>query len=215
MPVIIPAILSRDPGQIQDQLAILEYVPEIREAHIDFADGQFVESFTALPKELGRLVTRLNLEAHLMVNHPARYFHDLEALGFSRAIVHFESFPSKDHLLTALANSQHVGLGCGMAIAPETEISAFVSSIARISVALILGVDPGRQGQVFQSETLSRVAQMRLRFPRACIGVDGGINQKNISNLISQGADRLVIGSAIWQSPDPKRTIGEFLKVVH
>ena len=39
------------------------------------------------------------------------------------------------------------------------------------------------------------------------ISVDGGVNLDNAQELIGAGADRLVVGSAIWQSNDIENTI--------
>ncbi|MDZ4243952.1 MAG: hypothetical protein U1C57_02500 [Candidatus Doudnabacteria bacterium] len=44
------------------------------------------------------------------------------------------------------------------------------------------------------------------------IEVDGGINLDNVGSVVAHGADRVVAGSGIWQTPDAKQTIQEFLE---
>jgi ribulose-phosphate 3-epimerase len=212
MPVLIPSILTRDAQDFHEKLSFLENVPEVNEVQIDFADGKFVDNQTLNPKQLGFFTTRLQLEAHLIVNYPQHYFHDLEALGFKRLILHHESFHDQEHLITALKNARHLGFSCGVALSPHTEVGVLDRLIDQIDMALLLGVYPGWQGQELLPETLDRISALRKRHPYVVIGVDGGVNLENFQSLIAHGADRLVVGSAMWITQDPKQVIREFLE---
>lgn len=53
---------------------------------------------------------------------------------------------------------------------------------------------------------------MRRKFSRVIISVDGGVNLESAPVLIQAGANRLVSGSAIFESNDIKRAI-ERLKI--
>ena len=48
---------------------------------------------------------------------------------------------------------------------------------------------------------------------RVLIEVDGGIKLHNARKVVDAGADILVAGSAIFNTPDPVETIKEFYKV--
>lgn len=210
MPVIVPAILSKHPEEIDEKLRLLEIIPEVSEAQIDFADGRFVPNITAMPKELFGLRTNLSVEAHLMVQNPQNYFHDLERLPVNTVILHYESFHSTNELLTAIRNAKVMGFRCGVAVNPNTEIAIFEDLKDEVDMAVILGVHPGYQGKVFLSETLDRAADLRKRLSDAIIEVDGGVNLENFSSVVAHGADRVVIGSAIWHTKDSKKSIEEF-----
>jgi len=214
MPQLIPAILTKDPSEVEEKIRFLEGIPEITDVQIDFADGKFVPNETAMPKELFGLETRLYLEAHLMTRHPQYYFHDLENLGARTIFLHHESQHSVHELLTAVKNVKALGPRVGLAISPHTEASAFDPFINEIDVAMILGVNPGWQGQKFLPETLERVADLRKRHSGVIIEVDGGVSLENIESIAAHGADRIVVGSAIWQTADPKKTIQKFLKKI-
>lgn len=212
MALLIPAILSRDPEEIREKLAFLEKIPEITAVHLDFADGQFVPNETVRPKDLRDLRTRLELEAHLMTAHPQNYFHDLEHLGTSLVLIHYESFMQTAGVATALNNVKSLGLLAGLAINPSTEVLVFDDFITDLKVAMLMNIHPGFQGQPFLPESLERLEVLRKTHPEALIEVDGGVNLDNFETLIGHGADRLVVGSGIWHSPNPKKRIHEFLR---
>lgn len=54
---------------------------------------------------------------------------------------------------------------------------------------------------------------MREEHPDVTISVDGGVNKETAPQLIEAGANRLVIGSAIFESKNIKNTIKEFQKL--
>lgn len=212
---IIPAILARDAAGIEEKIRFLESIPEIDEAQLDFSDGDFAPNTTALPSEINALDTRLYLEAHLMVREPQRYFHDLELLGARTVLLHYESYHAVEFLLTAVRNLKALGMAAGVAVNPQTDIAVFDRIAPEIDMALILGVLPGFQGQKFLPETLERVAHLRRAQPTLLIEVDGGVNVENLGAIVAHGADRVVVGSAIWQTSDPKKTIESFLKKIN
>jgi ribulose-phosphate 3-epimerase len=48
---------------------------------------------------------------------------------------------------------------------------------------------------------------------RCVIEVDGGINTDNLAGVIQAGAEVIVAGSAIFDSPDPARKVKEMLEI--
>ncbi len=214
MAKLIPSILTKDPEEIHEKIRFLEQIPELAEIQIDFADGKFVSNELAYPRDIGKLDTRLALEAHLMVQRPQDYFHDLEFLGVQTVFLHHESFHSNEQVGIALRNLRHLGFRCGLAVNPSTEIAVFDQFVDHLDEALLMGVYPGLQGQEFIAETLERVAALRKRHPNVIIEVDGGIKLFNVESIVGYGADKVNVGSGIWQTPDPKKTISEFLRLL-
>lgn len=212
MAKIVPAILSRSPDEIREKIQLLESIPGLADVQLDFADGRFVESLTALPSDLFGLETQLQIEAHMMVVHPEQYFHDLEMLGVKSLYVHHESFPNSQTLAVAVANAKFMGFRCGIAINPETPLSAIAELMPRIDGVLLLSVHPGLQGQKFLRESLGRLRTLRQKYKTAILEIDGGINLLNFENILVYGADRIVVGSGIWQTPDPKHTVEKLLQ---
>lgn len=214
MAKLIPSILTRDPGEIHEKLRFLEKIPRLNSVQIDFADGKFVESELAYPRDIGVLTTSLGVEAHLMMRNPQHYFHDLAHIGVKTVFIHYESFHVKEEVTTAIRNAKHLGLRCGLAVNPATDIMVFDWFMQEIDEALIMGVNPGLQGSEFILETLDRIQALRKHYDDVIIEVDGGIKLFNVESVVAHGADKVNVGSGIWQTPDPKQTIQDFLEVL-
>jgi len=214
MAKLIPAILSKDPVHIDEQLSFLGSFPEITDVQIDFADGGFVPNETALPGQLFEIPKKLKIEAHMMTFNPQKYLHDLEELGVDLVIVHYECFRSREQIESTLRNIKSLGMKCGLAANPQTELDVFDAFINRLDLALILGVNPGFQGQPFIQDTYERLNTLRRRHRDAIIEVDGGVKLENFGEILGTGIDRIVVGSGIWVTPDPGKTIREFLEIL-
>ncbi len=211
MAVLVPASLQSDVKQIELEIEIASSIPEIVDYHLDIEDGKFVKNITVLPNELGFLQSHLNLEAHLMVQRPQNYFLDLEQVGVKTLILHFESFHSTHELNIALRNARQLGFRTGVAINPNTEIVVFEQIFENIEIAMLMSVHPGWQGQKFVEDTYERITELRQLNSNVIIEVDGGVKLENFESLIAHGAERLVVGSGIWKTPDPRKTIQDFL----
>ena len=83
--------------------------------------------------------------------------------------------------------------------------------IMDIDLLLIMSVNPGFGGQKFIERTYDKVAQARQMIDdtgsSAKIEVDGGVGPANFERLVNCGANALVAGSAVFNSPDPLETI--------
>lgn len=212
MAVLIPAILTRESEEVYEKIKFLESIPEVSEVHIDFEDGSFVPNETVLPQALRKLDTRLVLEGHMMVRDPHHYFYDLEHIGIHNVIMHFESFQRFEDLVTSLDNARHFAFMRGVAINPETPVEVFRHLSEKIEIALLMSVHPGFQGKPFVPESILRLEAMRQIVSGAKIEVDGAIKLENLHSVVASGAERVVVGSGIWHSPDPKRRIYELLE---
>jgi len=208
---LIPAILTRDPEEVYEKLRFLDSIPEIRELHLDFADGKLVPNKTILPGDLKYLDTRLRIDAHLMVCNPHHYFHDLEALGVKTVVIHFESFQSVHDLAVAVENAAAMEFECSIALNHHTDVSVLEQFKGKVKMATMLCVDPGYQGQPMLPDALDRIVEVRRRYPDMIIEADGGVRLENIESLVGHGADRIVVGSGIWHSAKPLEKIKSFL----
>ncbi|MBI4050391.1 MAG: hypothetical protein HY396_00220 [Candidatus Doudnabacteria bacterium] len=212
MATLVPAILTRDPEEVYEKIKFLESVPGITDIQIDFEDGKFVDNKTILPHDLQTLETKLQIEAHLMVQNPERFFHQLEHLGVKTAVFHFESFSNFSEIETAIGNAKSLDLKVGLAINPATELAVVEKFADQVDLCLLMSVHPGLQGQNFLRASLGRLKTLRNRHRGLIIEIDGGINLDNFETIVGFGADRIVVGSGIWQTPDPKKTIHHFLQ---
>jgi ribulose-phosphate 3-epimerase len=71
----------------------------------------------------------------------------------------------------------------------------------------------GYQHQGFDEAIFEKIADLRQRYSGVIISVDGGVNFDNAGRLVESGVNRLISGSAIFESENIKETIEEFRKI--
>jgi ribulose-phosphate 3-epimerase len=195
---IVPAILADDLSNLEKMVrqakSFTDYV------QIDFMDGRFVPSRSVAPEQVASLSIELKWEAHLMVTHPGEYCENLQKTGASKIIFHHEAAASPHKVISHI---RKLGLDAGLAINPETPVSALIPGINDVDSVLLLTVNPGFYGSQFIPEVMDKVAELRNIQPGIEIGVDGGIKESNIREIASAAVDYICVGSAIFLQPDP------------
>jgi ribulose-phosphate 3-epimerase len=204
MPVeIIPAILAKDEKELRRKVESVDGLCEM--VQLDVMDGKFVDNVTwADPARLEKMPLPLPYEVHLMVEDPLERLDAWSLAGCQRALIHAESV---EDLSAALKEVKSYGMEAGISINPETPVSDIEDAVAEADVVQVMGVHPGRMGQPFQDVAIEKVAELRERFPELVIEVDGGVAVGIARRLVEAGADRLVSGSAVFNSGAPAKSI--------
>ena len=78
-----------------------------------------------------------------------------------------------------------------------------LSLVNKVDSVLLLMVNPGFYGSQFIPEVLSKVVELRKAKNSLEIGVDGGIKENNITQVVQAGVDVIYVGSAIFLQPQP------------
>ncbi len=195
---VVPAILTDDPEQLVDMFRRAETFTTY--VQVDIMDSQFVPSCSVSYRDLDGLKTRLKWEVHLMVNHPRETMADFQRAGAVRAVCHYEAAEEPSEVIRL---ARRLGLGIGLAINPETPVTAILPLLADVDSVLLLSVNPGFYGSPFIPDTLDKVAELRAARPDLEIGIDGGIKESNIEMVAQSGVDTICVGSAVFQQPDP------------
>ena len=205
MTILAPSLLSADFSRIAEQIANVEEAGA-RYLHLDVMDGRFVPNITWGPKIIGdlRKLSPLVFDAHLMIVEPERYVDEFRAVGCDRITFHIEATP---HAQRLLAHVREIGAEPGVAIDPQTPVEMLQDIIEDCATVLVMSVNPGFGGQKFIARALDKVREARAlidrRNPKCLIEVDGGVGPENARDLVEAGADVLVMGSALFDSPDP------------
>lgn len=192
--MIIPAILTNSTQEVQQKLDAVAGVSEW--AQVDFMDGDFVDNTSVSVSDIDLIKTELRLEAHLMVRSPDYYFEDCEKVGFDRVIFHYEGV---DDCRSVAELMKSYSFERGLAINPETAVEEIEPFVEDFDLILILGVNPGFGGQEFIPETLKKIKKAREMYPYKVISVDGGVDEKNVKQIIEHGADIVVSGSGLFK----------------
>lgn len=102
------------------------------------------------------------------------------------------------------------GMLAGLAISPDTPSNVVTDELGNAADhLLVMTVRPGFGGQKFMAECLSKVTELRGRFPDKNIQVDGGVGAGNACQCAKAGSNVLVAGSAVFGAKDPQVTISE------
>lgn len=181
MSKIIPAILPKSVEDLKEKVAVLP--TEISLFHFDVLEEDI---WTEVDK---------NFEAHLMVREPEKIIERWVERGAKRIIVH-ESSPE----ILKYRDKVEIGL--------EIEMQEFLQKefeqVPSVDFIHIMSIDEiGEQGHPFNPKVFDRIKQVRNKFPKVTVSVDGGVSTENYQKLIDAGVDRLIVGSHfedLWNS---------------
>ena len=201
---IAPSILSADFTRLGEQVQAVEAAGADR-VQIDVMDGRFVPNITFGAKVISclRPLTRLTLEAHLMVEPPEDFIEQFAAAGADTIIIHQEATP---HLHRAIQQIHSLGKKAGVAINPATPAVLISEVLSSVQLVLVMTVNPGFGGQEFIPETLGKIRQVRnairQRGLQCEVEVDGGIHEGTARRVVEAGANVLVAGSSVYGAKD-------------
>jgi len=199
---IAPSILAANFANLGEDLKKLEmYGCDL--IHIDVMDGMFVPNISfgvPIIKSIRNLTT-LPFDVHLMIEEPARYIEDFVKSGADIVTIHEEA---DKHLDRTIGFIKSLGVKAGIALNPATPISLIKHVINQVDMVLIMSVNPGFGGQSYiryTSDKIKEVKELSDKLnPELLIEVDGGVDDSNILEVVSAGANVIVTGSAIFKN---------------
>ena len=200
---IAPSILSSDFAHLADEIKAVEQAGADM-IHVDVMDGHFVPNLTIGPPivESLRKVTKLPLDVHLMITNPDAFLADFAEAGADYLTVHVETCP---HLHRTIQCIKEKGVKAGVTLNPATPLAHVGSILPDVDLLLIMSVNPGFGGQKFITRSLDKIREARGMIDRTgtavLLEVDGGVKIDNAGAIVAAGADILVAGSAIFETP--------------
>jgi ribulose-phosphate 3-epimerase len=201
---VAPSLLSADFGRLADEVRAAE-AGGADLIHLDVMDGRFVPNITVGPLvvEAVRKVTRLPVDAHLMIVEPERYLEAFAKAGADIVSVHAEVSP---HLHRTLQAIRAAGARPAVALNPATPLSALEHVLGDCEMVLVMTVNPGFGGQKYIQACTDKVRRLRemadARQQPLDIEVDGGINPETVGAVAAAGANVLVAGTAVFGAKD-------------
>lgn len=209
---ISPSILSSDYGNLSSELKRMEACGADM-LHIDVMDGHFVPNITlgAPIVKCIRKSSTLPFDVHLMISDPYKYIPDFVNAGSDIITFHAEADSDIEKTIDLILAS---GKKAGLSVKPKTPVEAVYPYLDKLSMVLVMTVEPGFGGQSFMEDMMPKVSAVRSEIDRrgldVDIQVDGGINKDTISIAAKAGANVFVSGNAIFSSDNAEKTIADF-----
>lgn len=176
--------------------------------HVDIMDGKFVENKTYTTGEVIKLskYTTKPLDIHLMVKNPIKYIDELAMLNVNNITFHYEAVKN---VMEVINHIKSMGIRCGLAINPETNVSDITEFLPFIDIILVMSVHPGKSGQKFLESVTYKIEVLRKLIEENSynckISVDGGVNEENIDMLKEKKVDILVSSSYLLSGETLKK----------
>ena len=213
---IVPALLEPNHESFEKHLRAIENDCDL--IQVDVLDNTLFENKNWYNAEaVGKMKTKVEIELHLMVENPIPIIKEWKkhVPTFKRAIVHAEMHRPIGTVVGYIRDV--LKLEVGVAVNPETPLSAIENVIHSIDQLTIMSVHPGFQGQEFGDEEhmgsdnaiLEKVKHAKAHREDLIIEIDGGVTEELIEPLIKAGVDRIGIGSVLFKSKDPAQKLKE------
>lgn len=211
--LVSPSLLAADFTNLGKDIEMINR-SEADMLHLDVMDGVFVPNISfgfPVLKPLSKICGK-PLDVHLMIVEPEKWVSQVRDLGAYMMNVHQEACL---HLYSTINHIHDAGMKAGVTLCPATPVYVLEDIIGEIDMVLLMSVEPGFGGQSFIPHTLNKITTLRDMIERsgskALIEIDGGVNARTAPMLAEAGADILVAGSYVFNSPDPVQAIS-FLK---
>jgi ribulose-phosphate 3-epimerase len=218
---IVPAILPRDFSEITEKVELVKGL--VKTVQIDICDGHFVSSFTWPYKKHDNSFEKMlheedglpdwqdiDYEFDLMVDDPENVVDDWVIIGATRIILHAEAKGDVAGAIKKIVGKVEIGLALNVDTSADI-IDEIVSRGGQIDFIQLMGIDHiGYQGQAFDERVIDKIKAVKKKYPDMPISIDGGVSLNNAGTLTNASADRLIVGSAIFESENPIEAVLKF-----
>jgi ribulose-phosphate 3-epimerase len=213
---IAPSLLSADFTRLGEEIRAVERAGADL-LHFDVMDGHFVPNISmGVPiLQAVRKVTRLPLDAHLMISEPEKYVEVFIKSGANSVSVHSEVCPDIPKMAKQI---RELGARASIGVNPETSIDRVIAAAEHLDMILIMSVHPGFGGQEFIPASLQKLREVRRELKRRGLSIDveidGGVKADNIADVKAAGANVFVSGSGIFGEKDYGKIIAEMRDLI-
>ena len=209
---ITPSILNADFSRLNEEIDSISAVSDL--LHLDVMDDIFVPNFTFDFEAASKIISESSLavDAHLMVADVDLIAVQYAELGCASVTIHAEA---ATNIPQTLKNIRRAGSRASLGIKPNTQIEQYADVIDLVDMFLIMTVEPGFGGQKFMDNMMEKVRTTRTMIGDRPIWlqVDGGISMQTIEIALEAGADTFVVGSAVFNAPDPAQMVVDLRKL--
>jgi len=173
-------------------------------------DGHFVPNISFGPyviECLRKHIPDVFFDCHMMTSHPEKWIEKVaKAQGCQPGLLcytfHYEATEPRGKTQEVIDLIKQNNMKVGLTVSPDTPVDALLKYADQIDLALIMTVYPGKGGQSFIEEMMSKVMTLREAYPNLDIEVDGGVKPKTVDMAAKAGANLIVSGSGVYKAED-------------
>lgn len=193
---LYPSMMCADYGNLAAEVLALD-AAGADSFHCDVMDGSFVPNVTMglMDIKAVRAATNKPLDVHLMIENPLNKLDLFVDAGADIIYIHPES---ERFVAKALLAIREKGCKAGLAIDPDTPVSAIEDLLPIVDYVMVMTVNPGFAGQSFLEFTLpkiERLAALKQEHSFTLV-IDGACSPERIKQLSALGADAFVLGTS-------------------
>lgn len=214
MILIAPSIIAGDMANLKDEVIKADN-GNADLIHLDVMDGHFAPNITfgfSTIKALRRY-TDLPFDAHLMISNPLKYLDKFIDAGCDIISVHVEvcNEDTLDKIIDKIkSNSKKVGI----ALNPDTELPGYIiDRLDEFYLMNVMSVYPGFSGQKLLPQALVKMKHIHKMIrdmkKSVIIEADGGVDVSNVMDVVRDGAEIIVAGSAVYSQDDVSKAISD------
>lgn len=198
MKKIVPSIMCADTLNLKKELTQL-HEAQINWLHCDVMDGIFVNNLAMSPYSIKPIIDLncFTIDIHLACIEPEKYVNMFAPIHPNYITFHIETCSNPEKIINQIHG---FGIKAGVALNPETQIETVDSLLEKIDLILIMTVNPGFAGQVFQDRVINKIKSLDVKLAeikkRPLIQVDGNIYDKTVRKITNYGIDLFVIGTS-------------------
>ncbi len=219
---VVPAIIPKSLLDIHEHVGRVKDL--VHKVQIDVMDGHFAptkswpftssedrEKLQEMSQGQELLFHGLDFEVDMMIDNPQYFMDDWINIGASSLVIHNDSTDSLDFIIESARTR---GVSVGVAFKPSYGPRQIEERISNISFIQIMGSDRiGYNGVALDERVYDIASELRLKYPHVTIAVDIGVNKETAPKLIEAGVDKLISGSAIFESENISEAINFFKNI--
>lgn len=130
----------------------------------------------------------LPLDVHLISAEPQPFFAELEALNVARVCLQYENLNEIPTSFWSIKAQK------GIALQSHTSVE-ILAQFSNLDFVMLMCTIPGESGGKFDVSNFQRINELKNRFPKLKITIDGGVNSEVAFVLKLLGVDTVVSGS--------------------
>ncbi|MBC8536598.1 ribulose-phosphate 3-epimerase [Feifania hominis] len=214
MKTVFPSINSADHLFLHDELMKVDRAG-FETMHVDVQDGNFFPNISFGMKVLEgmRRYSDIGFNVHVMVQNPSYYIDRLGQIGNIHSVLFHPRhvlYPSQ-----FIQQIRAMGSSPGIALFPLESLHEMRYYVGKIDYLQIMTGEPDNGQFEFNRYTLERIREAREIFgDSAHILVDGNVGLEELPLVKEAGADRFVVGRALFRAEHFDERVEQIRRIV-